>query len=97
MPSSAFQKVPTAISAFEVKTLLQRLNADKPGGRRYGEDVRAILPQSTRWKNLYGNRSLAESFNSWFKAKLLPNQRACGLGRLRQEEAQQVIVRWFPT
>ena len=26
---------------------------------------------------------LTESFNSWFKAKLLPNQRARGLGRIR--------------
>ena len=66
------------------ETFMQRLNADKLGGRRYGEYVRAIPPQSTRWKNLYGNRSLAESFNSWFKAKLLPNQRARDLGRLRQ-------------
>ena len=28
------------------ETLMQRLNADKPGGRRYGEYVRAIPPQS---------------------------------------------------
>ena len=62
---------------------MQRVNAEKEGGLRYGEYVRAIPPESDRWKLLYGTRSLAESFNSWFKAKLLPSQRARGLGRIR--------------
>lgn len=63
--------------------VMQRLNTEVPGGRRYGEYVRAIPPKSTRWKVLYAVRSLAEAFNSWFKAKLLPGQRARGLGRIR--------------
>jgi hypothetical protein len=62
----------------------QRVNSSPMSGKEIGEYVRAIPPGTKRWKNLYGNRSLAESFNSWMKNKLLPNQRARSLGRVRQ-------------
>jgi hypothetical protein len=49
-----------------------------------GEHVRAIPPGTDRWQKVYGIRSLAESLNNWLKNKLLPNQRARSIGRLRQ-------------
>jgi hypothetical protein len=66
------------------KTFHQRLNASLKDGRAYGEYVRAIPPRSDRWNALYGTRSLAESYNSWMKAQLLPEQRARSYGVVNQ-------------
>lgn len=65
-------------------TLVQRLNSRNATDVVYGEHVRAINPQSSMWKALYGNRSLAESLNARYKARLLPGQRARSYGQTRQ-------------
>jgi hypothetical protein len=62
----------------------QRMNSPEKAGFVYGEHVRAHAPGSPEWKNLYGNRSLAESVNSWVKNKLGPGARARSLNQTHQ-------------
>ncbi len=50
----------------------------------YGEYVRAHVPGSVGWKELYGHRSLAESVNSWMKVKLGSGARARSLNQTHQ-------------
>lgn len=65
-------------------TVLQRVNSSPTKDKSLGEHVRAIPPGTDRWQKVYGIRSLAESLNNWLKNKLLPNQRARSIGKLRQ-------------
>ncbi len=62
----------------------QRLNSPEKADFTYGEHIRAHAPGSGGWKNLYGNRSLAESLNLWMKNELLPGQRARSLNQTQQ-------------
>ena len=66
------------------REIRERVNTPDGSETIYGEHVRALSPGSSRWKVLYGNRSLAESVNSRYKARLLPGQRARSFGQLRQ-------------
>ena len=66
------------------RAITQRLNSRNKSDLVYGEHVRAIPPGTERWKNLYGNRSLAESLNARYKARLLPGQRARSYGQTKQ-------------
>jgi len=61
-----------------------RLNSTESTGVVYGEHVRAHAPNSPEWKLLYGNRSLAESENSWMKNKLSRGERARSLNQTHQ-------------
>jgi hypothetical protein len=61
-----------------------RINSRHKTGFVYGEFVRAHAPGSPEWKQLYGNRSLAESVNSWLKKKLGPGARARSLNQTHQ-------------
>ena len=61
-----------------------RLNSTESTGVVYGEHVRAHAPNSPEWKLLYGNRSLAESVNSWMKNKLSRGERARSLNQTHQ-------------
>jgi hypothetical protein len=62
----------------------QRMNSPEKAGFVYGEHVRAHAPGSPEWKTLYGNRSLAESVNSWVKNKLGPGASARSLNQTHQ-------------
>jgi hypothetical protein len=62
----------------------QRMNSPKRADFVYGEHVRAHAPGSDGWKKLYGNRSQAESVNSWMKDKLGPGARARSLNQTHQ-------------
>ena len=62
----------------------QRMNSPEKAGFVYGEHVRAHAPGSPEWKALYGNRSLAESVNSWVKNKLGPGARARSMNQTHQ-------------
>ena len=62
----------------------QRMNSPERADFVYGEHVRAHAPGSPEWKNLYGNRSMAESVNSWMKSELLPHDRARSLNQTHQ-------------
>lgn len=59
--------------------LTQRLNSPEKADFTYGEHIRAHAPGSADWKNLYGNRSLAESLNSVIKNDLGRGERARSL------------------
>jgi len=61
-----------------------RLNSTESTRVVYGEHVRAHAPNSPEWKLLYGNRSLAESVNSWMKNKLSRGERARSLNQTHQ-------------
>jgi hypothetical protein len=65
-------------------TVRQRLNSRQKTTVVWGEHVRAHVPRSNRWNALYGNRSLAESMNSWLQHHFGPGQRARSLGRTGQ-------------
>ena len=62
----------------------QRMNSPEKAGFVYGEHVRAHAPGSAEWKALYGNRSLAESVNSWMKNRLTRGERARSLNQTHQ-------------
>lgn len=57
----------------------QRLNSPEKADFTFGEHIRAHAPGSPDWKNLYGNRSLAESLNSLIKNDLGRGERARSL------------------
>ena len=57
----------------------QRLNSPEKADFTFGEHIRAHAPGSADWKNLYGNRSLAESLNSVLKNDLGRGERARSL------------------
>jgi hypothetical protein len=57
----------------------QRLNSPEKADFTFGEHIRAHAPGSPDWKNLYGNRSLAESLNSLMKNGLGRGERARSL------------------
>ena len=57
----------------------QRLNSPEKADFTFGEHIRAHAPGSADWKNLSGNRSLAESLNSVLKNDLGRGERARSL------------------
>ena len=65
-------------------TVRQRMNSPEKAEFVYGEHVRAHAPGSAEWKALYGNRSLAESVNSWMKNRLTRGERARSLNQTHQ-------------
>ena len=62
----------------------QRMNSPKKADFVYGEHIRAHAPGSPEWRNLYGQRSMAESVNSWMKSELLVHNRARSLNQTHQ-------------
>ncbi len=62
----------------------QRMNSPEKADFVYGEHVRAHAPGSPEWKALYGNRSQAESVNSWMKNNLTRGERARSLNQTHQ-------------
>ncbi len=65
-------------------TVRQRMNSPEKADFVYGEHVRAHAPGSSDWKSLYGNRSHAESVNSWLKNRLTRGERARSLNQTHQ-------------
>ena len=65
-------------------TVRQRLNSRDRSDTVWGEHVRALTPGSDQWRHLYGNRSLAESTNSWLQSHFQSKSRARSLGRTLQ-------------
>jgi hypothetical protein len=66
------------------RALQVRLNSHKKSAYVLGEHVRAHAPGSTSWHHLYGNRSLAESVNSWLKKRLGHGSRARSMNQTHQ-------------
>ena len=64
--------------------MLFRSNSPKKADFVYGEHIRAHAPGSLEWRNLYGQRSMAESVNSWIKSELLVHNRARSLNQTHQ-------------
>ena len=65
-------------------TVRQRMNSPEKADFVYGEHVRAHAPGSPEWRALYGNRSHAESVNSWLKNRLTRGERARSLNQTHQ-------------
>ena len=61
-----------------------RINGTTPGGIKLAEHVRAVAPGSELYRELTGNRQLAETLNSNLKRNALPGVRARSYGIHRQ-------------
>ena len=69
-----------------------RVNGVTPGGIKLAEHVRAVAPGSDMYRELTGNRQLAETLNSNLKRNALPGVRARSYGIARQWNDQIIEV-----